>query len=290
MELEFLEDLLGKQLKALSRWKQSAFLISCCEVMYPNYVLFSMDTNWGKPRLLRRCIDAGWSWIAGSEPPKSPEWLYRQSERQMPDIEEFDSIYAPAAVDASQGCMNLASLMVKFNSKKPIETASVSYESVLTYAQQLATINPESPADEKRVRRHALVQKELLRQKKAIAELQTLSDDQTKGIQLLRSMWAGLNVGSLGIPMNPPEAMGYDITKEELERFITNLWIRSYRDRKRIRDFFEQELNVRIDLRRSGLLFSDTTGEISPIEFHRRTQDDSLVRLDIYRWMHSLSR
>lgn len=255
--------------------------------MYPNYVLFSMDTNWGNPRLLRRCIDSGWSWLAGNEPSKSPEQLYRMCARQLPNIEEFDSIYTMAAVNASEGCMNLASLMMKFNYRKPVETASISYESVFTYALQLAGMNPGNPATERKMRMHPLVQKELFRQKDAILQLQTMNGNKMKEIQLLRSKWANQNVGSLGVPMNPPEAIGYNTTRDDLERFIKEKWLSSYYDRKRIKDYFRKELNVGISLSSSGFLYSDASGEISPIDFHSRTQDNSLIRLDIYRWIHS---
>ena len=257
--------------------------------MYPNYVLFSMDTNWGSPRLLRRCIDSGWFWLEENGPSKDSEKLYRMCARQLPNLEEFDSIYTMAAVNASEGCMNLATLMMKFNYKRPIETASISYESVFTYALQLLDINPESPTAERKVRRHPLVQKELIRQKEAILQLKTMNGRQSKEIQILKDKWANLNVGSLGIPMNPPETTGYTTSREDLENFIRKMWIRSYYERRKIKDYFKKELSVGISLCSSGFLFSDANGEISPTEFHKRTQDDSLTRLELYRWLHPLN-
>jgi uncharacterized protein len=73
----------------LSPTHRIAFAASCAERLFPNYVAFSRDANWGNPRQLREALDAVWSHLLGNPlTPSAARKLIKQCEPFVPDTEE----------------------------------------------------------------------------------------------------------------------------------------------------------------------------------------------------------
>ena len=63
-----------------------AFAASCAERLFPNYVAFSRDANWGNPQQLREALDAVWSHLSGNPlTPSAARKLIKQCEPFVPD-------------------------------------------------------------------------------------------------------------------------------------------------------------------------------------------------------------
>lgn len=101
---EQLNEQLAEELGALSVGHRALFAVATTERLLPNYQAFSLLEGWGDYGTLRSSLDFVWSaLIAGNVPilDASPvKKMRRLCMRQMPDTDNFVSLFVPLAQDA----------------------------------------------------------------------------------------------------------------------------------------------------------------------------------------------
>lgn len=89
------------KLKELDFHKQAAFAYLTCERLYPNYVYFSENYNFGNPAVLREAIDYIYDNLFEQNIDKNRiQTLIQKVEKNTPDPGEFDTILSSSALDA----------------------------------------------------------------------------------------------------------------------------------------------------------------------------------------------
>jgi len=89
------------KLKKLDFPKQAAFNYLTCERLYPNYVYFSDNFDFGNPDVLRAAVDYLYRNIFQISPDKNKiTILTKEVGKNTPDTESFSTIFVSSALDA----------------------------------------------------------------------------------------------------------------------------------------------------------------------------------------------
>jgi uncharacterized protein YjaG (DUF416 family) len=177
-----------------------AFLLSCAERLFPNYVAFFNRHGWGDPTALREALDLGWKALSGSQigEREIQEGLHR-CEAATPDTEEFGSPLGSAALDAAVSCALVLELLLQNRPEKVLEGASLARDSVDMYVQDSEGMDADDPLREQRIIGHPLMQEELARQKRDLALLQQTDWSRNDACEDLRRQWRQPPVSNLGL-------------------------------------------------------------------------------------------
>ena len=176
MESEFDKTYLKAKLKELSREQKILFMLSCCERLYPNYLVFNKKHEWGNPLVLRKALDFAWTVLErGIEENKEElKKFIKLCDEITPDTEDFDSIFVSQALDSSVAVASLLEYIISDSNDKIIEVASLARDTVDMYVQELEDMAPNDPNLEKMILEHPLMQQELKRQRQDIEMLKNL--------------------------------------------------------------------------------------------------------------------
>lgn len=198
MEQEFNEEFLASQLETLSRFQRLAFLLSCCERLYPNYVAFSKNHAWGEPGVLRNVLDFAWSALEGEDVSERIDDLIIQCDAVIPDTEDFDSEYVSPALDASVSALLLLKLLKEDSAVKAAEAASLACDTVDMYVQEYENMDSDDPAFENLILKHPLMQDELRRQREDIGLLKKTDLSDGASLAALKIKWREQKQSNIG--------------------------------------------------------------------------------------------
>lgn len=195
----FDEDRLRQSLARLDPWKRVAFMALCCERMVPNYNHFTADSGFGDSLALRRGVDAAWSWLESNRAPDHLKAVRERVEQQVPDTEGFSSPFTSAALDAANAVASMLDAVSQPEGADAVEVASLARDTVDLYVQEIENLDPNDLGLEEAIRRHPLMQAELLRQREDLAYLERWSGARADAVRQLRARASGVAVGSLAV-------------------------------------------------------------------------------------------
>ncbi|MCC5043502.1 MULTISPECIES: DUF416 family protein [Xanthomonas] len=178
-------------------WRRIAFMTYCCERMFPNYVDFSKETEFGDASVLRNSLDYIWEWIEFGKLNEDAATLVKACEKQAPDTEDFTSIYTSAALDAAAATAITINATASPTAMHLIDVASLSRDTVDLFVQFQEDIDPNDPRLEGMVCGSQLMQNELRIQKESLEFLVNLEGGRETVTKVLRARWSNLDNGSL---------------------------------------------------------------------------------------------
>ncbi|WP_338863650.1 DUF416 family protein [Myxococcus stipitatus] len=189
MEQPFNADALVRRLGRLSLQARLAFLLSCAERLIPNYAVFSRHHGWGNPGVLRHALDLGWSYLSGNWVERGDiEGCLARCKDVTPDTEDFVSEHVSAGLDAAVCCAFTLELLLKDDSKKVMEGASLARDTVDMHVQALENLDPRDSELEQKIFRHPLMQRELKHQREDLEMLERM-DLSRRDIEALARRW-----------------------------------------------------------------------------------------------------
>ncbi len=189
MEPEFSEVLLKSKIEPLSPNHRILFTLSCCERLYPNYLMFFKNHRWGKPEILRYALDRVWSCLEGDEIIEEIDALIKKCEEVTPNTEDFDSINVSSALDAASSVMLILELLEGHSIARILEVASLSRDTVDMYLQELENMEPNDPMLEEKILNHPLMQRELKQQREDLELLKSIDLLDKEEILKLKNLW-----------------------------------------------------------------------------------------------------
>jgi len=145
-----------------------AFAVTIAEKLYPNYVAFSKNKNWGDPNVLRGALDEIWKSIEEGQLMKNDSvvQLRKKIEDVTPDMDEFGSeIQGSLALDAAAAVYS--ALECSFNGS-PEEAVSVAHSALSSKYMELE-------GSGERLEQSSEVQEEIKKQCELLERLQKLS-------------------------------------------------------------------------------------------------------------------
>ncbi len=149
-----------------------AFAALCCERLFPNYVAFAKKEGWGQVAVLRRCLDSLWEWICGQpKTRKEYEKVLRDCDEQIPDTEDFGSILASAALDASAAVYATLEACDTADDEKVADVAEAAVETICMFLQHRDNLDYSVPADRRRILADPLMLRELAIQEEQLERL-----------------------------------------------------------------------------------------------------------------------
>ena len=184
----FDRDFLAKELSTLPKTHRLAFTASCAERLFPNYVAFSRETNWGDAKVLREALDEVWKILSRQVVEKERiAKLMALCDQITPDTEVFDSIYASLALDAANAVYTMLMCVTDCTVQKAVEVASYVRDTVDMYVQELEDLDYNDPHFEKKILQHPLMAKELKKQRGDLSVLKKATGLSWGMIQKLRN-------------------------------------------------------------------------------------------------------
>lgn len=201
MKAPFNVDWLRTRVENLAPSGRLAFLLSCAERLFPNYVAFSRHHDWGESEVLRQALDLGWKRLAGERVTRGEiEDCLARCERVTPNTEDFDSEFVSAGLDAAICCTLVLELLVNDNPKKIVEAASLARDTVDMHVQELERLDANDPHLEEQIVAHPLMQRELERQRTDLDLLGAMDWTQADAVRELSRRWRSPAVSNIGLP------------------------------------------------------------------------------------------
>ncbi len=200
MEEPFNADSLRPKIDDLTAGSRLAFLLSCAERLFPNYMAFTTHHAWGKPDALQEALDLGWKSLEGQTVTKVEiANAMSRCEAATPDMDAFGSELASAALDAAVGCALVLELLIGDDSSKVLEGASQTIDTVDMYVQELEQLVPQDPLRERKILRHPLMQDELKRQREDLDVLSQVDWSQQHVVADLARRWRRPAISNIGL-------------------------------------------------------------------------------------------
>ncbi|NUQ77789.1 MAG: DUF416 family protein [Polyangiaceae bacterium] len=188
METAFNNQKTRNMLSKLRVHQQLALGAACCERMLPSYEAFVQEVGWGDIAPLRRALDAVWK--ACEEKPLSNlelRDLLSQCEMCAPNSEDFDSLYTSLAQDAAFAICALLDFLFDGDLNRIVSVFQMATDSVDLIVQEREGMDPRDSFRESKILKHPLMQQELVRQRRDIAEANTIEIGDTAARLIFRS-------------------------------------------------------------------------------------------------------
>ena len=176
MEPAFNEPSTLAALAQLQAHHQLAFAAACCERMLPSYATFQHEASWGDLAPLRRALDAVWDACAGAPPaPPVVRALIADCEPCAPDSEDFTFLHTAAAQDAVFAICGVLDFLLDGDVAHLVAAPRFATDSVDLIVQENESMDPADARLEQRILEHALMQQELVRQRRDLADAARLA-------------------------------------------------------------------------------------------------------------------
>jgi len=117
--------------------KQLAFAYLTCERLYPNYVYFSNNFEFGSKFILRSAIDFIHSSLLMNIAPNQSEIEsnLKKVDLNTPDTEDFSSIFVSSALDSCTAILETLGFMLDKNSARLYDISSFATDTVDMYIE-----------------------------------------------------------------------------------------------------------------------------------------------------------
>lgn len=156
--------------------------------MLPNYEKFLQEVGWGDVGPLRRALDSVWeAYEEGPRPNRELLDLLSQCEKCAPNSEDFISLYVSSAQDAAFAICALLDFLLDSDLNRIISVPQMSTDSVDLIVQEQENMDPHDPLLESKILEHPLMQQELARQRRDIAEANTIEIGDKAALLTFRS-------------------------------------------------------------------------------------------------------
>lgn len=167
------------KLKELGFTKQLAFAYLTCERLYPNYVYFSNNYNFGDSGILRTAIDYLYDNLFENNPDKNKvNSLIKKVDKNTPDTEDFATIFVSSALDACTCILDSLTFLLNKDFSKIEYISSYGFDTVDMYVREVENIEAADKNFIQKVSEHILMKRELSIQQGIIAFLSnTISPD-----------------------------------------------------------------------------------------------------------------
>ena len=188
MEAAFNDKRTLEVLSKMQAHQQIAFGAACCERMLPNYETFMREANWGDVGPLRRALDTAWDACEGTHPQEVQlRDLLSKCEQSAPDSEEFTSLHTASAQDAAFSVCALLDFLLAGDVDRILSVPRFSTDSVDLIVQEQEEMDPRDPLREQKILEHPLMQQELVRQRRDLGEVLSISPGDRVALLSLRT-------------------------------------------------------------------------------------------------------
>lgn len=150
------------KLKESDFYRQVAFAYLTCERLYPNYVFFSQNYDFGDPLVLRGAID----YIYGHLFEQLPDLnnlrnLIDKVEENTPDTEDFNVIFVSAALDACTSVLDSLDFLIYKDCSKIEAISTYATDTVYMYIQGKGELDLNDEDIQERINDHPLMKREI---------------------------------------------------------------------------------------------------------------------------------
>lgn len=188
------------KLKDLDFTKQLAFAYLTCERLYPNYVYFSDNYNFGTPIILREAIDFLYQNIFEKNPDKAKiNSLVKKIEKNTPDTEDFTTIFVSSALDACTCILDSLDFLIDKDFSRIKSISTYATDTVDMYIREIENIEASDKNFIQKVNEHLLMYKEISIQQGIIAFLNKSKSIDFEDIQTLLHLQENNIKGSLDL-------------------------------------------------------------------------------------------
>jgi hypothetical protein len=151
------------KLKDLDFAKQMAFAYLTCERLFPNYVYFSNNFDFGSPAILREAIDFLYQNIFEKNPDKNKiNLLAKKVEKNTPDTENFSTNFVSSALDACTAVLESLDFLVDNQFSRMKDISSFATDTVYMYIQYIDKLDFNiDKGFQQKIDNHPLMQKEV---------------------------------------------------------------------------------------------------------------------------------
>ncbi len=172
-------------LNNLNHLKKILFIAFTCEKMFPTYVKFSIEVNWGDSTIFEQCITMLYQIILGQR-------LGKEEVSKM--LETFDAVI-PGTIDfvtasyATDSCIAMYEGLLYLQTKKiehALNVSSTSINMIDMYVQDLLNLESTDPLLEEKIANDKHMKNEQTRQIEIINELKKVDVITPEVISLLR--------------------------------------------------------------------------------------------------------
>ncbi|MFT3677221.1 MAG: DUF416 family protein [Chitinophagaceae bacterium] len=188
-------------LNSLEFKKQLIFAYLTCERLYPNYVYFSANFQFGDSSVLRTAIDfvLGCILNEGIDKPLAKKFLLTV-EKNTPDTEDFDTILVSSALDACTSIAETLDFLIDKQESRLKDISTVATDSVDMYIQELESLDFNADKDfQTKIDSHPLMQREVAIQTGIINYLSSRKSIDLEDINTLLSLQENNGKGNLGL-------------------------------------------------------------------------------------------
>lgn len=155
--------------------------------MIVNYAAFAQETNWGDLQTLRASLDTVWdACIRGTALDVNVEILLARCDMAAPASEDFESLYVTSAQDAAFSVCALLEFLHSQSIKHIVSVLRFSIDTIDLIVQERESMDPRDPERERRILKHPLMQQELARQRRDLAEACRLTSDAVDDLSAFR--------------------------------------------------------------------------------------------------------
>lgn len=161
------------KLKDLNFKKQAAFAYLICERLYPNYVYFSDNYNFGNPKVLREAIDYLYLNLFESNLDKNKiNSLIKKVNKNTPEPGEFDTGLASSALDACTSIYESLNFLIDKKFSRIKDTSTFATDTVHMYIQDIDKLDFNQDKNfQQKIKNHPLMKKEIAMQSGIISFL-----------------------------------------------------------------------------------------------------------------------
>ncbi|MDP4151298.1 MAG: DUF416 family protein [Bacteroidota bacterium] len=188
------------QLKDLDSTKQMTFAYLTCERLYPNYVNFSRQYNFGDPEILKDALDRIYRYLLYKEIDKEKLiLLIKEVEENTPEPGDFDSILASSALDACTAIIESLNSLVNDQPPQLDNISVIATDTVSMYIHDRDNLDYNTDTNfHQKINNDPLMLKEISTQKGIISYLSKIDNIQPSDIVTLINLQEN-NKGNLGL-------------------------------------------------------------------------------------------
>jgi len=163
-------------LKFAQAWdfsKKMTFAYLACERLYPNYIFFYQNYNFGNPLFLRKSIDYFYSIIlSGDINPSQPQSILDAIAQYTPAPENYDTVLASSAMDACTAIEASCYFIINGDTDMLQHISTMATDSVYMYIQERDSLDYNSDPDfDKKIMNDPLMIREVKIQNDIITSL-----------------------------------------------------------------------------------------------------------------------
>jgi uncharacterized protein YjaG (DUF416 family) len=192
-----------KKLKELDYTKQLIFAYLTCERVFPNYIYFSTNYNFGNPLILREAIDIIYEFIVTKTniDNKKIDSLLAQIHNNTPHTNDFSAFYATIAMYSGGVIFESLNLLRKTaNDQILADISTMSIDAIDCFIQERDDMDYTDPSFEVKIQNDILMKNEITIQKGIINYLIKIKKIEIEDIRVLSDLQKSYN-DNLGLPL-----------------------------------------------------------------------------------------